>query len=62
MIPFSLIDATICTVKNWHVIGCEALTIRNNAATMNDDANEKSCAGIDVNGDDAFKIICLYFS
>ena len=29
---------------------------------MNDVANDKSCAGIDANGDDAFKIIFLYFS
>ena len=55
MIPFSPIDSTICTVKNWYVIGREG-------ATMNDVANDKSCVAIDVNGDDAFKIICLYFS
>ena len=30
-----------------YVIGREAFTIRNNAATMNDVANDKSCAGID---------------
>ena len=47
MIPFSLNDSTICTFKNWYVIGREAFTIRNNAATMNDVANDKSCAGID---------------
>ena len=29
---------------------------------MNDVANDKSCAAIDENSDDAFKIICLYFS
>ena len=57
MIPFSPIDSTICTVKNWYVIGREAFTIRNKAATMNDVAN-----AIDENGDDAFKIICLHFS
>ena len=60
MIQFSLIDSTICTVKNWYVF--EAFTIRNKAATMNDVANDKSCAAIDVNGDDALKIVCLYFS
>ena len=62
MIRFSLIDSTICTVKNWYVIGRETFTIRNKAAMMNDVANDKSCAAIDVNGDDAFKIICLTFS
>ena len=62
MIPFSPIDSTICTVKNWYVIGREAFTIRNKAATMKDVANDKSCAAIDENGDDAFKIICLYYS
>ena len=62
MIPFSLIDSTICTVKNWYVIGRETFTISNNAATTNDVANDKSCAGINANGDDAFRIICLYFS
>ena len=62
MVPFSLIDSTTCTVKNWYIIGREAFAIRNNAATMNDVANDKSCAGIDANGDDAFKIIFLYFS
>ena len=62
MNPFSPIDSTICTVKNWYVIGREAFTIRNKAATMNDVANDKSCAAIDANGDDPFKIICLYFS
>ena len=62
MIPFSPTDSTICTVKNWYVIGREAFTIRNNAATMNDAANDKSCDGIDANGDDAFKINCLCFS
>ena len=58
MIPFSPIDSIICTVKNWYVIGCEAFTIRNKAATMNDVANDKS----NVRSDDAFKIICLCFS
>ena len=48
MIPFSLNDSTICTFKNWYVIGREAFTIRNNAATMNDVANDKSYAGIDA--------------
>ena len=62
MIPFSLNDFAICVVKNWYVIGREAFTIRTNAATMNDAANDKSCDGIDANGDDAFKIICLCFS
>ena len=62
MIPFSPIDSTICTVKNWYVIGREAFAIRNKAATMSDVANDKSCAAIDVNGDYAFKIICLHFS
>ena len=62
MIPFSPIDSTICTVKNWYVVECEAFTIRNKAATMNDVANNKSCAAIDANGDDVFKMICLYFS
>ena len=62
MIPFASIDSTICTVKNWCVIGRETFTIRNKAATINDVANDKSCAAIDVNCDDAFKIICLYFS
>ena len=62
MIPFSPIDSTICTVKSWYVIGREAFTIRNKAAKMNAVANDKSCAAIDVTGDDAFKIICLYFS
>ena len=61
MIPFSPIDSTVCTVKNCYVIGREAFTIRNKAATMNDVASDKSCAAIDVNGDDAFRIICLYF-
>ena len=28
---------------------------------MNDVANDKLCAGIDENGDDTFKIICLWF-
>ena len=45
--------------KIGYVIGREAFTIRNNAATMNEVANDKLCAGIDTNGDDAFKIICL---
>ena len=62
MIPFSPIDSTICTVKNWYVIGREAFAIRNEVATMNDVANDKSCTVIDENGDGAFKIICLYFS
>ena len=62
MIPFSLIDSIIYAVENWYVIGREAFTIRNRAATMNDVANDKSCAAIDEIGDDAFKIICLYFS
>ena len=44
------------------VMGREAFTIRNKAATMNDVANDKSCAGVDKNGDYAFRIICLYFS
>ena len=61
MIPFSPIDSTI-SVKNWHVIGREVFTIRNKAETMNDVASDKSWAAIDANGDDAFKIICLYFS
>ena len=60
MMPFSPIDSTIYTVKNWYVIGREAFTIRNEAATMNDVANDKSCAAIDENGDDAFKIICYF--
>ena len=62
MIPFSLIDSIIYAVENWYVIGREAFTIRNRAATMNDVANDKSCAAIDEIGDDAFKIICFYFS
>ena len=62
MISFSPIDSTIRTVKTWYVIGREAFIIRNKAATMNDVANDKSCATIDANGDDSFKIICLYFS
>ena len=62
MIPFSLTDSTIWTVKNWYLIGPEAFTIRNNVATMNDVANVKSCGAIDANGDDTFKIIYLYFS
>ena len=62
MIPFSPIDFTICTVKNWYVIGREAFTIRNKAATMNDVANDKSCNAIDENDDDAFRIIGLCFS
>ena len=41
-----------------YVIGREAFTIRNNAATMNDVANDKLCAGINANGNDAFKTIC----
>ena len=61
MIPFSPIDSIIRTVKNWYVIGREAFTIRNRVATMNNVANDKSCAAIDENGDDAFKTICLYF-
>ena len=61
MIPFSPIDSTICTVKNWYVIGREAFTIRNKTATMNNVVNNKSRAAIDENGDDAFKIICLFF-
>ena len=62
MIPFSPIDSIICTVENWYFIGREVFTIRNKAATMNDVANDESCAAIDENGDDAFKIIGLYFS
>ena len=62
MIPFSPVESTICTVKNWYVIEREAFNIRNKAATMNDVGNDKSCAAIAENGDDAFKIICLYFS
>ena len=62
MIPFCPIDSTICTMKNWYVIGREAFTIINKAATMDDVANDKSCAAVDVNGDDAFKMICLYSS
>ena len=62
MVPFSLIDSIICAVENWYVIGCEGFPIRNREATMNDVANDKSCAAIDKIGDDAFKIICLYFS
>ena len=61
MIRFSPIGCTICTVKNWYVVGREFFTIRNKAATMDDIANDKSCAAIDENGDDAFKTICLYF-
>ena len=62
MIPFSPIDSTICTVKNWYVIGSESFTIRNKAATINNVANDKSYAAVDSNGDGAFRIICLYFS
>ena len=62
MIPFSPIDSTFCTVKNWYLIGREAFTITNRAEMMSDIVNDKSCAAIDVNSDDAFKIICLYFS
>ena len=62
MIPCSPIDSTICTVKNWYVTVREVFIIRNKAATMNDVANDKSCAAIDKNGDDALKIICLYLS
>ena len=62
MIPFSPIDSTICTVKNWYVTVREVFIIRNKAATMNDVANDKSCAAIDENGDDVLKIICLYLS
>ena len=47
------------TLSKIGVIGREAFTIRNKAATMNDVANDKSCATIDENGDDAFKIIYL---
>ena len=61
MIRFSPIDCTICTVKNWYVIGREVFTMRNKVATMDDGANNKSYAAIDGNGDDAFKTICLYF-
>ena len=59
--PFSPIDSANCTVKNWYVIWREAFTIRNKAATMNDVVNDKSCAAIDENGNDVFKIVCLYF-
>ena len=62
MIPFSAIYSAICTVKNWYVIGREGFTIRNKAAMINSVANDKSCAAIDANGHDVFKIICLYFS
>ena len=62
MITFSAIDSTICTIKNLYVMGREAFTIRTKAATMNDVAYDKSCAAMDVNGDDVLKIICLYFS
>ena len=62
MIPFSPIDSTIWIVKSWYAIGREAFTITNKAATMNDVANETSCVAIDAIGNDAFKIICLYFS
>ena len=62
MIPFSIIDSTICTAKNWYVLGRKDFTIRNNIAKMNDVANDKSCAETDANGDDAFKIICLHLS
>ena len=46
MVPFSPIDSTIFTVKSWYVIGREAFTIRNKAATMNDVPNDKSCAAM----------------
>ena len=62
MIPFSSIGSTICTVKNWYVVGHEAFTLRNKEATLNDVVNDKSCVAIDENDDVAFKIICLYFS
>ena len=62
MIPFSQIDSSIYTVKNWCITGREAFTIRITVATVNNVANDKSCAEIDANGDDAFKMICLYFS
>ena len=62
MIPFSPIDSSIYTAQNWCIIGREAFTIRIKVATVNNVANDKSCAEIDANGDDAFKIICLYFS
>ena len=35
-------------------MGREAFTIRTKAATMNDVAYDKSCAAMDVNGDDIF--------
>ena len=62
MIPFSQIDSTICAIKNRYVRGSEDFTKTNKVAMMNDVSNDKSCAAIDVNGDDAFKIIYLYFS
>ena len=62
MIPFLPTDFTICTIKNWYVIGREAFTIKNKAVTWKDLANDKSCAAIDVNGHDALKIIFSYFS
>ena len=62
LIPFSLVDCTMFTVKNWYTIGCEPFTISNNAATVNDVANDKSCAGIDANGYETLQTISLYFS
>ena len=62
MIPFSPIDSSICSVKNWYLIGRETFTIRIKAVTINNVASVKTCAAMAVNGDDAFKIIFLYFS
>ena len=62
MIPFSLSDSTISTVKSSHVIGREAFTVKNKVSTGNGVANDKSCAAMNVNGDDEFKITCLYVS
>ena len=62
MIPFSTIDSTICTVKNRYFIAREAFTIIIKAAAMKDVSNYKSCAAIDANGDDAFKIVFIFRS
>ena len=60
MIPFASIYSTICTVKNWYLIGREAFTVRHKPATMNDVANDKSCAAEDANGDEDFRDQSVY--
>ena len=57
IIPLSPTDSIICTVKYCYVNGLDVFAMRNNTATINDVANDKSCA---VDSKAAFKTICLH--